>query len=135
MKPNRRGLTPANNVTGSKEFAKGMAQYNAATKSSVGSNNGATLGRNLRDTSNIMNAFATEAEIEFDFNDFDASPAKLVQKYSTNEHANFLNINVMRDKKKAAKAKMIHAMEETMKAAIIKEDFKLERFKSKVRKP
>ena len=82
-----------------------------------------------------MNAFATEAEIEFDFNDFAASPEKLVQKYSSNHHKGFLNINVMRDNKKKAIAKMIHNMEEVIKSEVIKEDFKMERFKSNIRKP
>ena len=115
MKPNRRGLIPASNMMGSKEFNRAMQ----TPKGSVLSGDNRTLGKELRDTSNIMNAFATEAEIEFDFNNFDASPAKLVQKYSTNEHSNFLNINVMRDKKKAKIANMIKGMEETMKAAFI----------------
>ena len=41
----------------------------------------------------------------------------------------------MRNNKKAAIAKMVHGMEEKMKAEYIKEDFKMERFKSKIRKP
>ena len=41
----------------------------------------------------------------------------------------------MRDKKKAAIANMIHGMEEAIKSEVIKEDFKMERFKSKIRKP
>ena len=86
-----------------------------------------------------MDAFAAEAateeEIQFDLNDFDANPEKLRSKLSTNQHKNFLNINVVRDKHKARVANMMKALEERLHGGFLKEDFKMERFKSKIHKP
>lgn len=50
-------------------------------------------------------------------------------------HKGFLDIVVEKNKKKARIAKLLHVMEEKMKDEYHKEDFKMERFKSKIAKP